>query len=92
MKALLICPSERPAVRLLAPNAPLSNVPLLGQSLLEYWLSHLACSGLTQALILAGDRPEKVRALAALWTKQFEDYAALATKDLPPESKTKPNK
>jgi arylsulfatase len=41
---------------------------------------------------LARDRPEKVCELAALCAKQFEDYAALATKDLPPESKTKPDK
>ncbi len=32
---------------------------------------------------LAKDRPDKVRELAALWTKQFEEYAALAKKDLP---------
>ena len=32
---------------------------------------------------LAGEKPEKVRELAAIWTKQFEDYAALAAKDLP---------
>jgi arylsulfatase len=41
---------------------------------------------------LARDRPEKVRELAALWTKQFEDYAALAARDLPPEPKTNPKK
>ena len=37
---------------------------------------------------LAKDRPEKVRELAALWAKQFEEYAALAAKDLPPDAKT----
>src|SRR5262245_32772656 len=43
---------------------------------------------------LARERPEKVRELAAAWTKQFEEYAALAAEDLPRESKTgsaKPN-
>jgi arylsulfatase len=36
---------------------------------------------------LAPDRPEKVRELAALWTKQFEEYSALAARDVPPEAK-----
>jgi arylsulfatase len=41
---------------------------------------------------LAKEKPDKVRELAALWTKQFEDYCALAKKDLPPEPKTDPKK
>jgi len=41
---------------------------------------------------LAKDRPEKVRELAAIWTKQLEDSTALASQDLPPESKTNPKK
>jgi NDP-sugar pyrophosphorylase family protein len=64
MSHLLICPSERPVSALLARSAPLSNVPLLGWSLLEYWLSHLAGAGARDVLVLAGDRPEQVRALA----------------------------
>jgi arylsulfatase A-like enzyme len=32
---------------------------------------------------LAKARPDKVRELAAVWAKQFEEYAALARKDLP---------
>jgi NDP-sugar pyrophosphorylase family protein len=40
-------------------------VPLLGQSLLEYWLTHLAGSGVREVLILADDRPDQVRALIA---------------------------
>src|SRR5205814_5846284 len=39
---------------------------------------------------LAGDKPDKVRELAAIWTKQLEDFTALASKDLPPDSKTAP--
>ena len=64
MKALLICPSERDPVRLLAEIVPLSNVPLLGQSILEYWLAWLAAFGVKQVSILAHDRPEQVQALA----------------------------
>jgi NDP-sugar pyrophosphorylase family protein len=63
MKAILICPSPRAEVLLLTDSAPLATIPLLGHSLLEYWLSHLAGSGFKDALILAQDRPEQVRAL-----------------------------
>jgi arylsulfatase A-like enzyme len=38
---------------------------------------------------LAKDMPDKVRELAAIWTKQFEEYVALATKDVKPAAKTK---
>lgn len=64
MKALLICPSERPGVRQLSVAGPLATVPLLGMSLLEYWLSHLAAQGCSRVLVLAHDRPEYVKALA----------------------------
>jgi NDP-sugar pyrophosphorylase family protein len=60
MKYVLICAGERAEVSSLSAAAPLSNVPLLGQSLLEYWLSHLACSGAKSVIILAHDRPEFV--------------------------------
>ena len=36
--------------------------------------------------------PDKVRELAAVWTKQLEDYTALAMKDLPPDAKVAPKK
>ncbi|MBA4191886.1 MAG: arylsulfatase [Planctomycetaceae bacterium] len=39
---------------------------------------------------LAKEKPEKLRELVADWTKQFEEYSALAKKDAPPEVKTKP--
>jgi arylsulfatase len=41
---------------------------------------------------LAAAMPEKVKELAAIWTKQFEDYKALALKDAPPEQKKEPKK
>jgi NDP-sugar pyrophosphorylase family protein len=63
MKALLICPSEWPGVRQLSENAPLVTVPLLGCSLLEYWLSHLALQGVSRVMVLAHDRPEYVKAV-----------------------------
>jgi hypothetical protein len=63
MKALLICPTERTNVAALAESVPLSNLPLLGKSLAEYWLEHLATIGAREVYILATDRPEQVRAL-----------------------------
>ncbi len=63
-KALLICPSDRPAVAELSRIAPLAAAPLLGQSLLEYWLTHLALSGIKEVHVLADDRPEQISKLA----------------------------
>ncbi len=39
---------------------------------------------------LAAERPEKVAELAALWTAQWDQYDALARKDLPSNQITKP--
>jgi len=39
---------------------PLASVPLLGQSLLEYWLSALAFRGVRKCIVLAHDHPEAV--------------------------------
>jgi NDP-sugar pyrophosphorylase family protein len=64
MRALLICPSNRTSASLLAVSTPLAARPLLGQSLLEYWLAHIACSGAHEAVILADDRPDYIRAIA----------------------------
>ncbi len=63
MKAVLICPGERPGVAALGATEPLSNVPILGQALIAYWLEHLATRGVRQVAVLATDRPEAVRRL-----------------------------
>jgi NDP-sugar pyrophosphorylase family protein len=63
MKTILICPSERTGVPFLGKNAPLSNVPMMGHGLLEYWLSFLACARAKEVLVLAQDRAEQVKAL-----------------------------
>src|SRR5207249_12203612 len=62
MKAILICPSDRAAMAKLAEVAPLATLPMLGESLLEYWLEHLATLGAKEVRVLAADRPEQVRA------------------------------
>jgi NDP-sugar pyrophosphorylase family protein len=58
MRSLLICPSARQAFGFVSQSLPLANVPLLGQSMLEYWLSSLALQGAKQVIVLAHDRPE----------------------------------
>jgi len=62
MKALLICPNERTGVAALAECVPLANVSILGKTLVEYWLEHLAGLGAQEVVVLAADRPDEVRA------------------------------
>lgn len=61
MKALLICPGFRPGLKHLTELAPLAALPLLGESLVVYWLGHLALQGATEVIICASDRPWAVR-------------------------------
>ena len=58
MKPILICPNERPEVQLLSRRQPLALAPALGQSLIEYWLTSLACSGIKELTVLSTDRTE----------------------------------
>lgn len=75
MKALLICPDDRLTVPHLTEQMPLAVAPLLGRSLVEYWLEHLAARGATHVLVLAPDRPDRVRTVVgtgARWGLQVE--------------------
>lgn len=63
MKAILICPADRPAVAQLSERTPLVAAPLLGRSVLEYWVEALATRGAKHVIILASDRPQAVRAV-----------------------------
>jgi NDP-sugar pyrophosphorylase family protein len=63
MKTLLICPSDSPSIKSLSEAVPICNAPVLGQSLVEYWLSHLCLAGVKSVTILAHDRPEAVQRL-----------------------------
>ncbi len=65
MKATLICPADRPAVGLLTRSFSPALTPMLGRSLLEHWLEHLACNGVSHVTILAAARPELARAIVA---------------------------
>ena len=62
MKALLICPSIRPAVPHLAETGPLVTAQVLGDSIVCHWIEHLAALGARRVRILASDRADKVRA------------------------------
>ena len=67
MNAVLICPARREDVAALSEWAPLSNVPFLGKSVLEYWLDYLVEKGADTVQILAVDRPEQVRSARPCW-------------------------
>ena len=69
MKAILICPAVRENVAALAEPAPLGTLAVLGRSLVERWLEHLACLGAKEVLLLASDRPEQIRALVGDGTR-----------------------
>ena len=62
MKTLLICPANRPAVTRLAESTPLVLVPILGKSLLEYWLEYVVAHGHQEVRIVAIDRTAQIRA------------------------------
>jgi hypothetical protein len=75
MKALLICPAERPNVRFLAQPKPLASLPIFGKALVVYWLEHLVTLGAKEVRILAADRPEQIRSLVgdgSRWGLQIE--------------------
>lgn len=74
-KTLLICPSQRPAVAELSRLVPLAAIPFMGQSLLGYWLTHLALAGVRDVHVLADDRPDEIRKIAgdgARWGLKVE--------------------
>lgn len=75
MKALLICPADRPGVARLAEAAPLAATPLFGRSPIELWIEVLVARGAKQFLVLAPDRPGQVRNLVGdgrRWGVQIE--------------------
>lgn len=84
METILICPGERPTVGFLAQAVPLVAVPILGESLVNWWIESLARSGVKEVVILATDRPEAVRATAgngARWGVRVRVEAVLHEPD-----------
>jgi NDP-sugar pyrophosphorylase family protein len=63
MKAILICPGYRPGVAQLIEDVPLAAVPLLGESLVVYWLVHLAALGARDVTVVASDRADAIRGI-----------------------------
>jgi len=61
MKALVICPADRKAVAALARRRPLALTPFLGQPVLGHVLTFLASQGAKEIVVLAADRPDRVR-------------------------------
>ncbi|HWA26673.1 MAG TPA: hypothetical protein VG734_13520 [Lacunisphaera sp.] len=61
MKAILICPGYRPGLKHLTEIAPLAALPLLGESLVVYWLGYLASLGAREVVVCASDRPWALR-------------------------------
>lgn len=57
MKSILICPGYRPGLKQLTESTPLALVPMLGESLVVYWLVHLASLGAKEVIVCASDRP-----------------------------------
>lgn len=62
MKALLLCPGNRPPVPALSLDQPLAAIPLLGQPLAATWIERLALLGARDIRVLAPDRGDALRA------------------------------
>jgi arylsulfatase len=54
------------------------------------WELYNLSSDRSETKNLAKEKPEKVRALATMWAEQFQEYSALAVKDLSPGPKPDP--
>jgi NDP-sugar pyrophosphorylase family protein len=61
MKAVLICPSDRPAVPNLAAQGPLATLPILGDCIVNHWVEHLATLGAKDIEIIVPRGAEAVR-------------------------------
>ncbi|HZZ20314.1 MAG TPA: hypothetical protein VFE25_13135 [Opitutaceae bacterium] len=60
MKAVLICPTQRPAVPNLAETGSLATLPILGDCLVNHWIEHLAMLGAKTIDIIAPRCSEQV--------------------------------
>ncbi len=62
MKALIICPSHRPAVPHLAAFGPLATAPVLGDCTVGHWIEHLAAMGAREITVVSTDGGDRVSA------------------------------
>jgi NDP-sugar pyrophosphorylase family protein len=75
MKTILICPSQSPGLAQLTKSTPQVCLPFMGQTLLNYWLEHLAHTQVREVRLIVSDRPEEMDDLLALgsrWGLNFE--------------------
>jgi hypothetical protein len=75
MRALLICPSSRPAVPHLAISGTLATAPILGDCLVCHWIEHLAALGAREIKVIAAGGADQVRTAAgdgARWGVRVE--------------------
>ncbi|MCX6848487.1 MAG: sugar transferase [Verrucomicrobia bacterium] len=61
MDVFIICPDYRKCAGFARRIRPLALWPVLGRTLLDLWLEHLAAAGVKHATILAADRPQEIR-------------------------------
>ena len=61
MDVFIICPDHRKCAGFARRIRPLALWPVLGRTLLDLWLEHLAAAGVKHATILAADRPQEIR-------------------------------
>lgn len=61
MDAFIICPDHRECAGFARRIRPLALLPVLGRTLLDLWLEHLAAAGVKNVTILAADRPHEIR-------------------------------
>ena len=70
MNVILICPEHRADAGIYQRMRPLALMPVLGRTLLDHALAHLADRGAKEVLVLASDRPEQIRSAVkagAVW-------------------------
>lgn len=60
-RTLLICPADRPGSEFFGARVPLPLLPLLGQTVLDRSLAHLARQGKKTVRVIATDRPAAIR-------------------------------
>ena len=83
MNAVLICPGKRPALNAVGDILPLALLPVMGRTLLEYWLDYLFDHGVRQVFLVVTDGAEQVRAWLAQGT-QWEMRIDLVEKEREP--------
>ncbi len=83
MDVFIICPDYRQCAGFARRIRPLALWPVLGRTLLDLWLEHLAAAGVTHATILAADRPHEIRHALSQGSHRGLSITVLAVKTEP---------